>query len=142
MADDKVQDILGLAAWYRLSRAYHYSLRRSNAYLKEYGLSAAQFDVLVQIGTNQELSQKELAEKLLVTKGNITKLLVKMEMLGWIERRRVHKVKYLTLTEMGEALFNEVVPKQEDHQISHFDALDEQELRQLVKLLKKLEPPT
>src|SRR5699024_12560627 len=75
------------------------NIRLNNQHLKQWNLSTAQFDMLVQIGVHERLTQKELGEKLLVTKGNITQLLSKMEKLGWIERERQWKTKYLSLTE-------------------------------------------
>ena len=60
-----------------------------------------------------------------------------MEKLGWIERERQWKTKYLSLTEKGRELYNEVVPKQEQFQASQFCNLNREEQLQLLELLKK-----
>ncbi|QPC45716.1 MarR family winged helix-turn-helix transcriptional regulator [Mangrovibacillus cuniculi] len=133
------EDRLGILLWYRLSRFYQQSVKHSNHYLKEYGLSISQFDVLVQVGTFDRLSQQELADKLLVTKGNMTHLLSKMEQLGLIQRTQEWKTKFISLTEKGRELFEKVVPKQEEFQIGQFDALTKEERKQLHTLLKKLQ---
>lgn len=128
----------GVLLWHYLSRFFNNSVRLSNQHLKNWNLTAAQFDILVHIGINERLSQKELGDKLLVTKGNITQLIRKMESAGYIQREREWKTKYLTLTKMGKELYQNVVPQQENFQVSQFNDLSEEEQEQLLYLLKKL----
>jgi DNA-binding MarR family transcriptional regulator len=136
----RTQDVrLGLLLWFRIARFYNLSNRLSNQHVKKWGLTIAQFDLLVQVGANQPLSQQELADKLLVTKGNITQMLGKMEKLGLIERKHEWRTKRITLTQKGEQIFEEVVPKQELFQASQFQALTKEEQKQLLFLLKKLD---
>lgn len=133
------EERLGLLIWFRISRIFNRSIREANQHLKQWNLSAAQFDVLAQIGSRQGLTQQELADKLFVTKGNIAQLLSKMEDQGWIRREQSSKNKCLFLTETGQQLHDNVVPKQEFFQSSQFDGLDEDEKRQLLLLLKKIQ---
>ncbi|WP_091584572.1 MarR family winged helix-turn-helix transcriptional regulator [Alteribacillus bidgolensis] len=135
----KHDERLALLLWFRLSRFYNQSIRRSNKHLKRWELSAAQFDVLVQVGTYQPLTQNELAAKLFVTKGNITQILRRMEELGWVQREQVWKKKVISLTDAGNSLFEEVVPHQEQFQASQFQGLEKEEQKQLLNLLKKLQ---
>lgn len=129
---------LDLMLWFRLSRIYNQSIRLSNQHLNKWGLTAAQFDVLVQVGVNNKISQQELGEKLFVTKGNITQLLQKMERMELIYREQDWKTKYVSLTEPGKELFQEVVPEQESFQASQFKNLNKVEKKQLHNLLRKL----
>lgn len=46
----KAGERLGVLLWFRLSRFYNRSIRETNQHLKKWNVSAAQFDVLVQIG--------------------------------------------------------------------------------------------
>ncbi|MFJ7511752.1 MarR family winged helix-turn-helix transcriptional regulator [Peribacillus simplex] len=133
------EERLGLMLWFRITRIYNQSIRESNQHLKKWNLSAAQFDILVQVGSHERLSQQELANKLFVTKGNITQLLRKMEELGLIKREQEWKTKYLSLTEEGKEFFHEVVPKQEHFQASQFANLNETEKQQLLDLLSKVQ---
>lgn len=133
------EERLGLLLWFRLSRFYNHSVRESNQHLKEWNLTTAQFDVLVQVGSQESCSQQELANKLLVTKGNITQLLSKMEELGLIQRETKWKTKYVSLTEAGWSLYHEVVPAQEQFQASQFSKLTKEERKELLHLLKKLQ---
>ncbi|WP_299742474.1 MarR family winged helix-turn-helix transcriptional regulator [uncultured Rossellomorea sp.] len=130
---------LGLMIWFRLSRVYNHSIRRNNEHLREWGLTSAQFDILIQVGIHNEITQKELGEKLFVTKGNITQLLVKMEKLGWVQRKQDWKTKTISLTDQGQKLYDQVVPDQEDFQASQFCGLDPTEQMQLIDLLKKVQ---
>ena len=81
---------------------YNKSIRETNQHLKEWNVSAAQFDVLAQVGGHDRLTQQELGNKLFVTKGNITQLLNKMEQLEWIRREQEGTTKYISLTEKEE----------------------------------------
>ncbi|WP_100374667.1 MarR family winged helix-turn-helix transcriptional regulator [Bacillus sp. FJAT-45037] len=118
---------------------YHASIRLSNDHLSQWNLTTSQFDLLVQIGTHQPLSQQELAEKLFVTKGNITQAIVKLEKNGLVQREQQWRTKILSLTEKGENLFSSVVPSQESFQASQFDGLTKEEQKELLRLLKKVE---
>lgn len=129
----------GLALWFRLSRFYNQSVRETNHHLKQWEMTAAQFDVLAQVGAAGRITQQELADKLVVTKGNITQLLSKVESLGWIVREQKWKTKYVSLTDAGSALFQQVVPVQEQFQAAQFAKLTETEQRELLNLLKKLQ---
>ncbi|RCX16473.1 MarR family transcriptional regulator [Fontibacillus phaseoli] len=138
-AAERQEEKLGLLVWFRISRIYNRSLRASNQHLKSWNLSVAQFDALVQIGSHRRLTQQDLADKLLVSKGNITQLLTKMEELGWIKREQEWKKKWLSLTEKGWALYHEVVPIQEQYQASQFAGLSREEKHQLLGLLRKIQ---
>jgi DNA-binding MarR family transcriptional regulator len=101
-------------AWLRLAKIYHKVDRASAEHLSTYGLSVGQFDVLAQVGAHEGITQKELAEKLLVTKSNICQILGRMEERGLVSRRQEGRAKHLFLTKEGRRLFEEVVPSQEE----------------------------
>ncbi|WP_019392734.1 MarR family winged helix-turn-helix transcriptional regulator [Priestia filamentosa] len=134
----KQEERIDLMLWFRMTRIYNQSIRKSNQHLKKWELSTAQFDVLVQVGSQERLSQQELAKNLFVTKGNITQLVSKMEKLRLIKREQEWKTKYLSLTEEGKECFYEVVPKQEHFQESQFSNLNYKEKKQLLNLLRKI----
>jgi len=129
---------LAVLLWFRLARFYLKNVRESNNQLKKWGLTTAQFDVIVHVGRNKRLTQQELADKLVVTKGNVTHLLKKMEELQWIKREVEWKNKYLSLTELGQKMYEEIVPSQDEFQQAQFSKLTEEEQLQLLTLLRKL----
>lgn len=130
---------LVLSIWFRLVRFYNQNLRETNQHLKQYDITATQFDALNHIGLHQPITQQQLGEKLEVTKGNITQLLKRMECANWIKREQDWKTKYISLTEAGIKLYEEVVPSQEKFHIDQFNKLTHQEQKQLLILLKKLQ---
>jgi len=130
---------LGVALWARLARIYGRNVRLAEARLRAWDLSVAQFDALAQIGAHERLTQQELAQRLLVTQGNVTQLLDRLERRGLIRRCPEGRLKRVMLTEDGRRLRAEVVPGQEQFQVEQFAALSEAEQRQLLTLLRKLQ---
>jgi DNA-binding MarR family transcriptional regulator len=109
-----------------------------------FGLSVAQFDVIAQIGANQGLTQQELAQALLVTKGNVCQLLDRLEQRGLIERRPAGtgRSNRLYLTKEGQRLYDVAVPAQEQMIATRFAALTDDEQQTLLHLLRKLDRAT
>jgi DNA-binding MarR family transcriptional regulator len=129
----------GVLAWLRLMRVYHKLGRVSAEHLRSWGLSPAQFDVLAHVGAAEGQMQQELADSLLVTKGNVCQLLDRMEESGWIERRQEGRAKRLYLTPCGRELFDRVVPAHEAVIARQFAWLGPRKQSQLLGLLRQLE---
>ena len=130
---------LSVLAWLRLARVFQKIDRASEVHLRAWDLNVAQFDVLAQVGSAKGITQQELADRLLVTKGNISQLLDRLERRGFIKRSQEGRTNVLCLTEAGQRLYTEVVPAQEDMVAGHFSSLTEEEQRQLLALLRKLD---
>ncbi len=126
-------------AWMRLARVFQKVDRASAEHLRAWGLSLAQFDVIAQVGSAQGITQQELADKLLVTKGNICQLLDRLEQRGLIRRRQEGRANHLFLTEAGQRLYEEIVPAQEAFIAGQFAALAPEEQAQLLAILRKLD---
>ncbi|HEY8598122.1 MAG TPA: MarR family transcriptional regulator [Thermomicrobiales bacterium] len=127
-----------VATWTRLARVYHEFDRASADLLRGWDLSVAQFDVLVQIGGREGLTQQELADRLLVTKGNVSQIIARMTRDGLVRRAQQGRTRRLFLTEAGRALYARVVPAQEAMIAARFAALDDDELRALARGLRRL----
>jgi DNA-binding MarR family transcriptional regulator len=126
-------------AWLRLARVFQKIDTRSERFFRSQGLNTAHFDVLAQVGAARGMTQQELADALLVTKGNISQLLSKLEQVGLIARRQAGRTNCLSLTEQGQALFNKVVPQQEALIADLLAPLSNDEQRELLRLLRKLD---
>jgi len=126
-------------AWLRLARVFQKIDARSERFFHEHKLNSAQFDVLAQIGAASGMTQQELADALLVTKGNVSQLLGRMERAGLIARRQEGRTNCLSLTERGQALFESVVPQQEALIADLLAALAPGEQLELLRLLRKLD---
>ncbi len=127
-----------VTTWMRLARAYHRIDRASAELLRGWDLSVAQFDVLTQIGAREGLTQQALAERLLVTKGNVSQLIARMVRRGLVRRAQEGRAMALFLTAEGRALYARVVPEQEALIAGRFAALSPAELRALAAALRAL----
>ncbi len=114
-------------------------LRGADKRLRGWGLTSTEFDILTHIGAAPGATQNALSERLLVTEGNVAYQLGKLEQRGLLRRKPDGRCKYLYLTEEGETLVKEVLPEQEAWHIEQFSSLSEDEQRQLLTLLRKLE---
>ncbi|MBS4220947.1 MarR family transcriptional regulator [Bacillus sp. FJAT-49711] len=130
---------LGSLIWLRLMRFTNQSNQLSNEFLKPFGLTTAQFDVLVQVMTYQPLTQCDLAEKVTVTQGGISRMLSRLEKEGYINRKQDWKTKTISLTEKAETVLKEALPAQLAFQSSLFDdVLTEEETKTLYTLMTKV----
>jgi DNA-binding MarR family transcriptional regulator len=126
-------------AWLRLYRVVLKIDRTQNVHLRKYDLNSAQFDVLAQVGAHQGITQQELADHLLVTKGNISQLLNRMEQRGLISRCPDKRSNVLRLTEAGQELHDQVVPAHEDMIAAQLTMLSRSEITTLLRILRKVD---
>lgn len=130
---------LGSLIWLRLMRFTNQSNQMSNDFLKRFNLTTAQFDALMQIRTYQPLTQMELAEKVTVTQGGISRMLVRLEKEKFIVRKQDWKTKTISLTEKAELILDQAMPEQLAFQTSFFeDVLNEEEQRTLYTLMTRV----
>src|SRR5579859_4740852 len=122
-----------LLAWLRLVRVFQKVDRASTDSLRYRQLSPAQLDVLAKVGSSEGISQQELADALLVTKGNVCQLLDKMETSGLLERRPDRRVNRLFLTDQGRQVFDDALLALQ------FRSLSDADQRELLRLLRQLD---
>lgn len=133
------KNTLGSLIWMRMTRFINQSNHLSNEFLKRFDLTVSQFDVMVQIYTYQPITQTELAEKVTVTQGGISRMLTRLEKEGLIERKQEWKIKKISLTEKGERVIKKALPEQLQFQTSFFtEILDEEEIKELNRLMTKI----
>ncbi len=126
-------------AYVRLLRVSQKVERDLGFHLRRWGLNNAQFDVLAQVGAAEGLTQQELANHLLVTKGNVAQLVARLEGRGVIERRPQGRTNRLYLTQEGRGLFEKAVPEHEALVDERLSALTKDELKALHDVLRKLD---
>ena len=130
---------IGSLIWLRLMRFTNKSNQLSNEFLKRFDLTTAQFDVLVQIQIYQPLTQSELAEKVTVTQGGISRMLARLEKDGYIMRKQDWKTKMISLTNKSEGILEEAMPAQLAFQSSFFEeVLTKEEEKTLYKLMTRV----
>ena len=128
-----------LTAWLRLARVFQKVEHASTERLRAWDLSVAQFDALTQVRAAEGLMQCDLAGRLLVTKGNISQLLDRLEARDLLARRKEGRASRLYLTDAGRALMDEVTPGQEAFIAGALGALSEDDLRALQAALRRLD---
>lgn len=130
----------GSLIWLRLMRFTHQSNLLSNEFLKQYNLTTAQFDVLTQIATFGPLTQAELAERVTVTQGGMSRMLTRIEKEQLIVRKQEWKTKTISLTEKGKAKLDAAFEAQLAFQSSFFDeTLTTEEQKTLLTLMSKVQ---
>jgi DNA-binding MarR family transcriptional regulator len=135
---------VAVPVWLRLIRVYQKITQAATAQLRPYGLTLAQFDVLAHVGAAEGLTQQDLADRLLVTKGNVSQLVDKLERAGLMTRVPEGRACHLLLTDAGRALYREAVPAHEafvDRQLSPLSRAEQIELLQLLRTLDRSLPP-
>lgn len=126
-------------AWLRLLRVGQKVGRVLAGDLKSWDLNLAQFDTLAHVGSSEGITQQELAESLLVTKGNVCQILDRLERRGLLVRRPDGRAKRLFLTHEGRRLFEGAVPAHEALISEQLSTLSPEEQRELARLLGKLD---
>ncbi|HET8909595.1 MAG TPA: MarR family transcriptional regulator [Ktedonobacterales bacterium] len=130
---------VAIPAWLRLVRVFQKVDRASVDLLRKWDLSVAQFDVLVQVGNVDGITQQRLADQLLVTKGNVCQLLDRMEERGLLVRQQEGRANHIHLTEKGRALRAETLPAQEQLIDGIFAALPYAQQASLLASLRRLD---
>lgn len=126
-------------AWLRLAHVFQKIDGSSERLFRRHGLTSAQFDVLTHVGSASGVSQQELADALLVTKGNVSQLLRRLELRRYIMRRQAGRTNVISLTDAGKEIYERLVPLQEAQIARLFAPLSPGEQHDLLRLLRKLD---
>ncbi len=127
-----------LRIWFRFIRLNRRATNAVAAELKELGLSIPQFDLLSTLTEREGMSQQELAERLYVTKGNVSGLLDRMVEAGLVERRSIpgdRRSNALYLTPKGHDLANRGIAAQRAYVMRTLGMLPAQDLAELERIV-------
>jgi len=130
-----------LRLWIALARCYSTFSRAVAGKVQEYGLTTPQFGILEALHHLGPLSLGELADKLLVTGGNVTYVMDRLEEQGLVYRERSpqdRRIIQAKLTDQGKALIADVFPGHGDYIERLASYLDVEEQERMRDLLKKL----
>ena len=126
-------------AWYRLLRLTKKGIGYISPSFVDAGVSRPQFDLLSAIAMDEGQTQQSYAERMTVTKGNITQLLDRLEKRGLVIRSKEGRTNYLYLTESGWDLVGCIMPGHDELLFRMFGSLTPDEVTQLAGILRKLE---
>lgn len=130
---------LPVRTWVRMMRVFNRIDRRSADGFRRWNLSVGRFDLINHAGLYNGVTQQELADALLVTKGNIAQLLDSLERDGLISRERRGRSNLVYLTDAGRELRSNAMESHLATISNAMSALSSDEQQQLANLLRKLE---
>ena len=93
-----------MRAWVRFLRLNQRITRVAARVMRDTGVSVPQFDLLSTLSEREGATQQEIAERLYVTKGNISGLIDRMAEAGLVERRALpndRRSHALYMTDLG-----------------------------------------
>lgn len=127
-----------LRVWFRFLRLQQRVSVAMSARLKAVGLSIPQFDLLSSLGELEGITQSQLAERLYVTKGNVSGLVDRLVEAGLVERRSIandRRSYALHLTEEGKRMTQAGLAVQDAFVRSTLARLPEADMAELERLL-------
>jgi MarR family 2-MHQ and catechol resistance regulon transcriptional repressor len=130
-----------LEAYIKLWRAAHAVEVAANRHLAVHDLTISQFGVIEALYHLGPLSQRQLADKILRSSGNLTMVIDNLERDQLVRRDRDpvdRRVVNVSLTPGGEALIESVLPQHVRGIHDLFTILTPEELIQLAALTRKL----
>ena len=128
-----------LLTWFRFIRVLKKLLPPMDEYLRNWDLSQGQFDLLAEIAAEEGINQQTCANRLNVTKGNITQHLSNLEKRGYIQREKSGRDNVVSLTDEGRTLFSTIMPAHDQFVKEVLAALTAEEIRQFATILRKLD---
>ncbi|MCO5090704.1 MarR family winged helix-turn-helix transcriptional regulator [Bosea sp. (in: a-proteobacteria)] len=124
--------------WFRFMRLHQRMLIQMTARIRRLGLSIPQFDLLSTLTEQEGISQSELAERLYVTKGNVSGLVDRLVQAGLVERRAIagdRRSYAMHLTPEGRRLAEAGIATQRDFVASTLGRLEPGDLAELDRLV-------
>ena len=136
-----VKERNALNAFISLNRAVETVRMNINKNFQHNGLTESQFGVLEALLHLGPLCQKDIAEKLLVSSGNITMVIDNLEKRKLVKRNRSENDRryiHIELTKSGKNLIQSIFPGHVDSIVKEFSILTAEEQKTLRNLTRKL----
>ncbi len=127
-----------MRVWFRFLRLHQRAAVAMTARLKAIGLSVPQFDLMSTLSEREGITQSELAQRLYVTKGNVSGLVDRLVEAGLVERRSIANDKRsyaLHLTAEGRRLTQAGLSAQESFVMATLGQLPADDMASLEKLM-------
>lgn len=128
--------------WVQLVRTFYRVHRRLVSALAAHDITMPQFDLLATLRFSEGVTQQELAERLLVTKGNVCGVLDRLEKLSWVERRpdaNDRRANRLHLTAEGRRTVDALLPEHDRLVLETMQSLSSADVKTLRGLLDEWE---
>lgn len=143
-AQTEAADVAGgevnlLRVWFRFIRMERRLFAAIGLRLREIGLSIPQFDLLSTLTEREGITQQELAERLYVTKGNVSGLVDRLVAGELVERRALagdRRSHALFLTAKGRALAEQGIAIQSAYVTETLGLLPDRDLLELERIIQ------
>lgn len=132
---------LSLQLFSELCRSNRYLTDASTENIKLFGLNLTEFAVLELLFHKGDTPIQHIGKKILISSGNMTYVLDKLETKGFIKRLpcpKDRRVTYAVLTEEGHQLISSIFPEHEQMIDQLFSQINSTEKEMLIYLLKKM----
>ena len=134
------QPVTPARVWFRFLRLHQRGHAAMSQRLKAIGLSVAQFDLLSTLTESEGITQRDLAERLYVTKGNVSGLVDRLVDAGMVDRRAIpgdRRSYALHLTEEGHRLAALGMKTQQDFVAETIGRLPQNDLEGFDQLISR-----
>jgi len=127
--------------WVRLAMTFNVIYHEIKEELSKEHLTVPQLEIIACLDRSKGLPLSEVAERLLISGGNVTGIIDRLERDGYVHRlrdKRDRRIVRALLTEKGFALYKSFLPRYKEvmHRINSRLTIDER--KHLQQLLKKL----
>ena len=135
------KEVDALNVYIKLLRAAESVGSRVNSNLSKKGLTESQFSILEALFHIGPMCQRELADKLLKSGGNITLVVDNLEKQELVKRERTERDRRyysIVLTEKGRSLIEDIFPGHLAAIVDEVSSLSEEEQHQLERMCKAI----
>ncbi|MET3575703.1 MarR family winged helix-turn-helix transcriptional regulator [Bhargavaea ullalensis] len=132
---------LSLKLFIVLSRAHKVISEQANRLFADHGLNPTEFAVLELLYHKGRQPIQKIGGKILLASGSMTYVIDKLERRGYLSRTVCdidRRVTFVDITEEGRLLMAEIFPLHERNLHQLMSALDEDEKKTAIDLMKKL----
>ena len=128
-----------LLTWYRFVRVLRKTISVMDEPMQDLNVSRYQFDLLMQVAFEDGVNQQTCAERMNVTKGNVTQHIDRLEKRELVHRQKEGRTNSLHLTKTGVDLVANMMPVHDRRVREILSLLTREELRQFQSILRKLD---
>jgi len=124
-----------------LARAYNWITAHPMRHVREYGMNLTEFGVLDLLYHQGPQPLQRIGVKILISSGNITYVVDKLERKGLLKRNpsdKDRRVIFAEITDRGRAFMDDVFPRHAEVIRYAMSGLNHEEKEMAVRLLKKL----
>lgn len=131
-----------LSLWIRLAKCYGLMIRSVRNGQRDSDMTLPQFDAMAQLLRYPDgITVNALSDILLVTAGNITGLVTRLEARGWVTRKILaddRRVRVLRLTSKGKRVIERGIEKHEELLQNILRDVSDQSKQQLIRGLDRV----